>query len=111
MIDKTKNPAAVKLPLNSIVDGDCIEVMDGLPECSVDLIFADPPYFKAATDINWSHYLLEHDLLVKLIEPNSYFILEEQNNTPQLAKLKYWKLIRTDTYGLSSVHIYQRLKV
>ncbi|MDS9946665.1 MAG: site-specific DNA-methyltransferase [Planktomarina sp.] len=44
MIDKTKDPVAVELPLNSIVDGDCIEVMDGLPECSVDLIFADPPY-------------------------------------------------------------------
>ena len=32
------------LPLNSILAGDCIEVMNGLPEASVDLIFADPPY-------------------------------------------------------------------
>ena len=31
------------LPLNSILAGDCIEVMNGLPEASVDLIFADPP--------------------------------------------------------------------
>ncbi len=27
-----------------IFPGDCVDVMDSLPECSVDLIFADPPY-------------------------------------------------------------------
>jgi len=32
------------LPLNQILAGDCIEVMNGLPAASVDLIFADPPY-------------------------------------------------------------------
>ncbi len=32
------------LPRNSILAGDCAEVMAGLPEASVDLIFADPPY-------------------------------------------------------------------
>ena len=32
------------LPLNQILAGDCIEIMNGLPASSVDLIFADPPY-------------------------------------------------------------------
>ncbi|MEL6119661.1 MAG: site-specific DNA-methyltransferase [Pseudomonadota bacterium] len=32
------------LPLNQIVAGDCIDVMQSLPAGSVDLIFADPPY-------------------------------------------------------------------
>jgi modification methylase len=32
------------LPVNSILHGDCIEVLKSLPENSVDLIFADPPY-------------------------------------------------------------------
>ncbi|MCC6627299.1 MAG: site-specific DNA-methyltransferase [Chloroflexi bacterium] len=32
------------LPLDQIIAGDCIEVLAGLPEQSVDLIFADPPY-------------------------------------------------------------------
>ncbi len=32
------------LPLNQIIQGDCIEVMNSLPEKSIDLIFADPPY-------------------------------------------------------------------
>ncbi len=41
---KKKHEPAAALPLNSILDGDCIEVMRSLPEASVDLIFADPPY-------------------------------------------------------------------
>lgn len=32
------------LPVNQIVQGDCIEVLAALPAGSVDLIFADPPY-------------------------------------------------------------------
>jgi DNA modification methylase len=32
------------LPLNNILQGDCIDVLNSLPEKSVDLIFADPPY-------------------------------------------------------------------
>ena len=43
MVTKAKKAAAT-LPLDSILDGDCIEVMRSLPEASVDLIFADPPY-------------------------------------------------------------------
>ena len=30
--------------LNKIIKGDCIEELKKLPENSVDLIFADPPY-------------------------------------------------------------------
>jgi modification methylase len=32
------------LPLNQILHGNCIEILKSLPENSVDLIFADPPY-------------------------------------------------------------------
>ncbi len=32
------------LPLNQILHDDCIEILKSLPENSVDLIFADPPY-------------------------------------------------------------------
>jgi len=32
------------LPLNQILHGNCVEILDTLPEKSVDLIFADPPY-------------------------------------------------------------------
>ncbi len=33
-----------ELPINQILIGDCIETMLGLPEESVDMVFADPPY-------------------------------------------------------------------
>jgi modification methylase len=35
---------AEALPLNTILAGDCIEMMQSLPANSIDLIFADPPY-------------------------------------------------------------------
>src|SRR4051812_44160299 len=37
------SPAQIS-PRNRILRGDCIEVMRELPERSVDLVFADPPY-------------------------------------------------------------------
>ena len=33
-----------KLPLDRIIVGDCIEELKLLPEASIDLVFADPPY-------------------------------------------------------------------
>ena len=30
--------------LNQILCGDCIEIMRGIPDASVDAVFADPPY-------------------------------------------------------------------
>ncbi|PLS22884.1 site-specific DNA-methyltransferase [Neptunicoccus cionae] len=44
MTNSKHTNGGVSLPLNQILSGDCIEVMDALPENSVDLIFADPPY-------------------------------------------------------------------
>ena len=32
------------LPLDRILTGDCVDVLNHLPENSIDLIFADPPY-------------------------------------------------------------------
>ncbi len=34
----------LKLPLNQIIQGECVEILNRLPEKSVDVIFADPPY-------------------------------------------------------------------
>jgi modification methylase len=44
MTAKTSLRGAASLPLDQILPGDCIEVMRALPEASIDLIFADPPY-------------------------------------------------------------------
>lgn len=34
----------IELPLDQIVQGDCLSVLNTLPEASIDLVFADPPY-------------------------------------------------------------------
>ena len=39
-----KERELVELPLNQILAGDCVDVMNALPNDSIDLIFADPPY-------------------------------------------------------------------
>src|SRR5512143_3069734 len=36
--------AGDSLPLDTILEGDNLEILTSLPEKSVDLIFADPPY-------------------------------------------------------------------
>jgi len=43
---KSRAPKAAPadLPLDSILQGDCVEMMRSLPAASVDMIFADPPY-------------------------------------------------------------------
>ncbi len=33
-----------ELPLDQVIHGDCLAVLPTLPERSVDLVFADPPY-------------------------------------------------------------------
>lgn len=32
------------LPLDQVLEGDCIQIMERFPPASVDLVFADPPY-------------------------------------------------------------------
>jgi site-specific DNA-methyltransferase (adenine-specific) len=34
----------MSLPINQILQGDCVELLNSLPANSIDLIFADPPY-------------------------------------------------------------------
>ena len=40
----TRSAAKRELPLDTILEGDCIAQMARLPDKSVDMIFADPPY-------------------------------------------------------------------
>jgi modification methylase len=41
------------LPFNQILQGDCIEILADLPKKSVDLIFADPPYYLQLSGDLW----------------------------------------------------------
>ncbi|MEQ8347126.1 MAG: site-specific DNA-methyltransferase [Sneathiellaceae bacterium] len=44
MAKRISAPDAPTLPLDTILEGDCIALMNALPAGSVDMIFADPPY-------------------------------------------------------------------
>jgi site-specific DNA-methyltransferase (adenine-specific) len=39
-----KIPMSMPLPINQVIHGDCIEILAKLPENSIDVVFADPPY-------------------------------------------------------------------
>ena len=41
------------LPLDQILTGDCVSILASLPEASVDLIFADPPYNLQLQEALW----------------------------------------------------------
>jgi adenine-specific DNA-methyltransferase len=66
--------------LAQLLQGDCLDVMRGLPDRSVDLIATDPPYFKvkdAAWDHQWEDaaaFLAWVDLLAeqwaRILQPN-----------------------------------------
>lgn len=42
-----------QLPLNQVLNGDSLEILNQLPENSIDLIFADPPYNLQLTQKLW----------------------------------------------------------
>jgi len=44
MKDQVPFEGKTDLPLDQVIQGDCVEVMNRLPERCVDLVFADPPY-------------------------------------------------------------------
>ena len=47
------------MKLNTIIQGDCLEVMKGFPDKSVDLVLTDPPY----PDYHTDKYLYKEGLL------------------------------------------------
>ena len=49
----TLSTQSSQLPLDDIVEGECIQTLSTLPEGSVDLIFADPPYNLSGKGMKW----------------------------------------------------------
>lgn len=45
--------SASGLPLDQALRGDCLEILPTLPEASVDLVFADPPYNLQLSNTLW----------------------------------------------------------
>ncbi len=55
--------ASSKLPQNKIILGDCVDELKKIPEHSIDLIVADPPYWKVINE-KWDYqWRLESDYI------------------------------------------------
>jgi DNA modification methylase len=46
-----------------IFQGDCLDILAALPENSIDLIFADPPYFLSKNGITCHAGRKQNDIL------------------------------------------------
>jgi len=51
----------IKLPLDQVLQGDCVDTLRSLPEKSIDLIFADPPYNLQLSQDLWRPNLTKVD--------------------------------------------------
>jgi len=87
------------LELDRIICGDCLEIMKEIPDKSIDLVLADPPYFnimkedwtrkKYEWDAQWEtldHYLAWiNDLgkeIKRVLKPNgSFYIFADDKNS------------------------------
>ena len=45
------------LPLNQVIEGDCVEVLQGFPENCIDLVVTDPPYGLSFMGKEWDKAL------------------------------------------------------
>ena len=78
-----------------LILGDCLEIMDTLPEQSIDCIICDPPY--GTTAIQWDKVLdfdRQWDLYDRLLKPKGMIILfGSQPFSAQLicSKFLYWR--------------------
>jgi modification methylase len=54
------------LPIDQIIQGECVEILNALPEKSVDLIFADPPYNLQLQNALWRPNMTQVDAVEDL---------------------------------------------
>jgi DNA modification methylase len=71
------------LPENQILQGDCLQILPMLPDCSVDLVLTDPPYLARyrdregrtlANDDNPAAVVSAYEDLYRILKPGSFCI-------------------------------------
>lgn len=65
-----------QLPPNSIVNGDCLEVMNYIPDKSIDLIFSDLPF--GTTNCKWDIPIPLNDYIEDIKRKKIIFLNKEQ---------------------------------
>ena len=105
MTIKTKTKGAQALPLNTIIDGDCIEVMNSLPAGSVDLIFADPPYPDGISDLAGDLVAMEG--WDRWLSADGFLIIERES-VGEVPPAPGLEIVKQRDYGRSRILIYRR---
>ena len=67
-----------------------------------DIIFADPPYERTATDESFTNLLLNNRSILRLLTANGVFVLEKRPGEP-LSLPDNWSLLRARKYGATEV--------
>ena len=63
-----------QLPINQVIYGNCVEVMRGFPENSIDLVVTDPPYGLAFMGKEWDKALPPReafDQMLRVLKPGA----------------------------------------
>jgi len=61
--------------VNTIINKDCVEVIKGLPDSSIDLILTDPPYGLGFGEYdNAENFYNLEDELYRVLKPNSFLV-------------------------------------
>ena len=80
-------------PKTKLLQGDCLELMKGIPDAAVDMVLTDPPY--GTTACKWDSVIdlaLMWEQLERIIKPNGAIVLTAQTPYDKVlgvSKLKY----------------------
>lgn len=101
-----KNLRELSLTGGRVNGGDVFSMLKG-DRGEYDLIFADPPYFKALGDVDFIEQLLTHEGLGERLSEDGLLVLEDP---PRNRRGEYegWKLLDQRKYGGCGILFYQR---
>ncbi|MEJ6572877.1 MAG: 16S rRNA (guanine(966)-N(2))-methyltransferase RsmD [Akkermansiaceae bacterium] len=101
-----KNLSELSLTGGRVNGGEVFRMLQG-DRGEYDLIFADPPYFKALGDVDFIEQLLTHEGLGERLSVDGLLIVEDP---PRNRRREYegWKLLDQRKYGGCGILFYQR---
>jgi site-specific DNA-methyltransferase (adenine-specific) len=87
------------LNLNTIIHGDCLEVMKDIPDKSIDAIITDPPY--GTTACKWDSVIPFEPMwaqLTRIIKPNGAIVLFESEPFSSALRMSNIRKYKYDWY-------------